>query len=69
MPREWSTKTRDPWNAKIHSILKTIDLHTDFYLQTGDNFHNEQAEILRKYVFELKTWIHQQENSIKKKNA
>lgn len=69
MPREWSTETRDPWNAKIHSILKTIDLHTDLFLQTGDKFHNEQAEILRNYVFELKTWIHQQENSIKKNNA
>jgi hypothetical protein len=69
MPREWSTDTRDPWNAKIHSLLKTIDLHTKLYLETGDNFHNEQAKILRKYVYELKSWINKQEQLKENSNA
>jgi hypothetical protein len=69
MPREWSTDTRDPWNAKIHGIIKTIDLHTNLYLQSGDKFHYNQAKLLRSYVNELKTWIHQQEQSTKKNNA
>jgi hypothetical protein len=30
-------------------------------LQTGDSWHEEQAEILRKYVKDLKVWIHEQE--------
>jgi hypothetical protein len=28
---------------------------------SGNTWHLEKAEILRKYVSELKTWIHQQE--------
>lgn len=63
MPREWTTKTRDPWNAKIHAILKTIDLHTELYIKTGDVFHNLHADHLRRYVLELKNWIHNQEQS------
>ena len=61
MAREWSTNIRDPWNAKIHSILKTIDLHTELHLETGDDFHLNQSNILRIYLRELKTWIHKQE--------
>ena len=63
MPREWSTETRDPWNAKIHNILKTVDLHTELFLKTGDEFHQSQAEILRCYITNLKTWIHSNENA------
>lgn len=61
MPREWSNETRDPWNAKIHSILKTIDLHTELHLETGDDFHLYQSNLLRTYLRDLKAWIHNQE--------
>ncbi len=69
MPREWSTETRDPWNDKIHVILKAIDQHTILYIQTGDEFHYNQAKTLRCYVDELKSWIHKQEQLKEKSNA
>jgi hypothetical protein len=59
--REWNTPTREPWNAPIRHILKAIDTHTLLYLQTGSQWHREQADFLRKYVGDLKTWIHDQE--------
>lgn len=59
--REWSTDVRDPWNAKIHTILKAIDLHNELYLQTHDKFHLDSTRVLREYVSNLKTWIHSQE--------
>jgi hypothetical protein len=55
--RTYNTIIREPWNSKIHNILKTIDLHTKLHLETGDNFHLIQADILRTYVLELKKWI------------
>lgn len=61
MPREWDNDTRYLWNPKIHSLLKTIDLHTELHLETGNEYHWRQAEILRKYVSDLKTWINSQE--------
>lgn len=61
MPREWDNPIRAPWNPKIHNILKTIDLHVEFYIQTGDSFHLNQAETLREYVRQLKTWIQNKE--------
>lgn len=61
MPREWNTPVRECWNAPIHNILKAIDNHISIYLKTGDVWHIEQAELLRKYVSDLKTWIHDQE--------
>jgi hypothetical protein len=30
-------------------------------METGDPWHEEQAQILRKYVKDLKVWIHKQE--------
>ncbi len=63
MPREWDNPIRNPWNPKIHNIIKTIDLHVDLYIKTGDEFHLNQSEILRKYVKDLKIWIHNKENS------
>jgi hypothetical protein len=69
MPREWSTKTRDPWNDKIHIILKVIVQHTNLYIQTGDKFHNDQTKTLRSYVNELKSWIHKQEQLKENSNA
>lgn len=59
--REWNTPIREPWNPKIHQILKIIDLHGEFLLKNGDSFHHKQSEILRDYLKNLKTWIHSQE--------
>jgi hypothetical protein len=58
LPREWDNNTRQPWNPKIKNILKTIDLHTKMHLETGNDFHWHQAEVLRKYVYDLKAWIY-----------
>jgi hypothetical protein len=30
-------------------------------METGDMWHEEQAQILRKYVKDLKVWIHKEE--------
>ena len=61
MPREWDTPIRSPWNTPIHNILKAIDNHTRLYFSTGDEWHLHQAEFLRNYVADLKTWIHKLE--------
>ena len=61
MPREWNTPIREPWNPVIKKCLDAVDLHVQLHLDTQDNWHNSQAEILRKYVKDLKIWIHQQE--------
>lgn len=45
----------------IYSLLKAIDLHTQQYLKTGDRWHADNANALRKYVSELKDRIHRQE--------
>ncbi|NBW58339.1 hypothetical protein EBR43_11290 [bacterium] len=63
MPREWDNPIRKPWNPKIHNIIKTIDLHVELYIKTGDEFHLKQSEILRNYIKSLKLWIHKEENS------
>jgi len=62
MSRDFNTPHREHWNPKIHAILKTIDLHTELHLKTENIFHWNQAQILRKYVSDLKTWIHFEEN-------
>lgn len=61
MPREWNTPKREPWNPVIKKCLDAIDLHTRLHLETGNVWHEEQAQILRKYVKDLKVWIHYQE--------
>jgi hypothetical protein len=61
MPREWNTPHREKWNAPIHNILKAIDNHTMLWFETGDEWHLQQQQILRKYVKDLKVWIHEQE--------
>ena len=45
----------------FQQILKAIDNHTKLWMETGDDWHEEQAQILRKYVKDLKVWIHKQE--------
>jgi hypothetical protein len=67
MPREWNTFVREPWNGPIHHALKAIDTHVQLYLSTGDKWHLEQADFLRKYVYDLKTWIHREEEGLKTK--
>ena len=61
MAREWNTPKRECWNVPIHQILKAIDNHIRLHLETGDSWHEEQAQILRNYVKNLKIWIHEQE--------
>jgi hypothetical protein len=61
MPREWNTPHREKWTAPIHQILKAIDNHTRLYIETGDVWHEEQAQILRKYIKDVKVWIHKEE--------
>ena len=65
MPREFNTDSRKDWNAPIHYILKAIDNHNMEYFRTGNNWHLEKANMLRTYLNELKTWIHQQEKNNK----
>jgi hypothetical protein len=61
--RTFNTPIREPWNPKIHAILKTIDLHTELYIKSEDTFHLKQSEILRDYIKELKTWLLNQEDN------
>jgi len=63
MSRTYNTKIREPWNPKIKTILDTIDLHITLHLETGEAFHVHQAEILRNYVYNLKSWIEIQEKN------
>ena len=61
MPRERNTPIREPWNPVIKKCLDAVDTHMRLYLVTQDDWHLSQAETLRKYVKELKVWIHKQE--------
>ena len=61
MSRDFNTPQREDWNVPIHKILKAVDNHTRLYLETGDKWHEEKARMLRKYVLELKEWIHKEE--------
>jgi len=45
-------------NGTLH---QAIDNHTRLYFETGDEWHQEQAQILRKYIKDLKVWIHKEE--------
>jgi len=61
MPREWNTPIREPWNPVIKRCLDAVDEHIRLHIKTGDDWHLSQAETLRKYVKELKVWIHKEE--------
>lgn len=63
MPREFDTPIRQPWNPVIKKCLDAVDTHVKLHLYTGDAWHLSQAEILRKYVRDLKTWIHLEEKN------
>jgi hypothetical protein len=41
--------------------LKGVDNHMHQYMETGNVWHLEKADTLRKYVLELKMWIHKVE--------
>lgn len=59
--REWNTPVREPWCPVIYWLLKAIDLHTQRYLETGERWHVDAANDLRRYVVELKDRIHRDE--------
>ena len=61
MSRDFNTPQREDWNGPIHKILKAVDNHTKLYLETGDKWHEEKAQILREYVADLKDWIIKEE--------
>ena len=63
MAREWDTPIRGPWNPLIKQALDAIDRHEHLYRKTGNGWHASKADELRRYVSELKTWIHQQERA------
>ena len=62
--RTWTTSVRTPWNPIVHHLLKAIDHHNVLYFQTANAWHLEKAAMLRAYVDELKSWIHQEETNV-----
>jgi hypothetical protein len=60
--RTFNTPIREPWNAPIYNILKAIDNHTRLWMETGNVWHEQKAQMLREYLHELKTWIHIKEH-------
>jgi len=42
-------------------MLKAVDWHISTYWSTGDQWHLEQAQVMRNYVLELKDWVMVQE--------
>mgnify|MGYP006266235631 CR=1 FL=1 len=61
--RTWDTNVRKPWNRRIYYLLKAIDHHNELYFKTLNIWHLEQADYLRKYVYSLKDWILEEEQS------
>ena len=59
--RTFNTDVRKPWNPVIHNILKAIDNHSLQFLKTGEPWHEEKAEFLRRYISDLKEWIQSEE--------
>ena len=42
-------------------MLKAVDWHVSTYWRTGDQWHLEQAQVMRNYILELKDWVMAQE--------
>jgi hypothetical protein len=61
--REWNTPVREPWNPLIKQALEAVDRHNAHWFADGDPVHARQAQLLREYVSNLKTWIHKQEQN------
>lgn len=62
--RDFNTPHRQQWNGPIHHIIKAIDEHNVQYFKTGNIWHLQQAELLRKYIHGLKMYIHRQEGKL-----
>ena len=62
--RTFNTPVRAPWNPVIHQLLKAVDEHMHLYFLRRDPWHLEKAAMLRKYLHELKTYIHHQEEKV-----
>ncbi len=62
--RTFNTPIREPWNAPIHNILKAVDAHMALHFKDGNPWHLEKAAMLRAYLHELKSYIHQQEANV-----
>ena len=45
----------------IHQSLQAIDRHNRLWFDSGEDWHLQQAQVLRDYVAGLKTWIHREE--------
>ena len=45
MPREWDSEEREPWNPKIATIVKAIDLHNVYYFKDGDERHKQRVTL------------------------
>ncbi len=56
--RTYFAPSRDPWNPHIYQMLKYVDKLQEFYLSTGDPFYEEQSQIVRTLVKDLKKKIH-----------
>ena len=63
--RTYNTVVREPWNPVIHTLLKAVDCHMALFMKRGDPFHARKAQLLREYVSELKTWIHEEEERVR----
>lgn len=61
--REFNTPIREPWNVMIHQSLQAIDRHNRLWFDSGEDWHLQQAQVLRDYVAGLKTWIHREERN------
>lgn len=59
--RTFNTVVREAWNPCIHHVLKAIDLHNECYFKDRNSWHLDQADRLRSYLVDLKTWIKGQE--------
>lgn len=62
VPREWNTPRREPWNPVICQLLRAVDHHNVQFFRSGDRWHLEKADQLRRYVRELKDWLTAEED-------
>ena len=51
------SRTRDQWQQHIINVIKTIDEHSQQYIQSGEQFHKDQHDYLVEYVHRIKTYI------------
>ena len=51
------SRTREQWQQHIIAVIKTIDEHSQEYIQSGNQFHKDQHDYLVEYVHRIKTYI------------